>query len=255
MSGFSGQGRVMVGRRLPNGSVGALEWVGNVPKLEVGLEEETSERKESYTGQRLPFRRMTKSRAGSFAMTLDEATKANFARVLNGLATTVAAGAAVVGAVLPSPLVAGQSVMLGGNNVSGVAVRDSSGVPKVLQAGVNYRVSAFGGTIEILDLTVGGPYVMPLVADFTPGQHVKIGAFRDSSAEFFIHFEGQNTDDGTEFVADIYRVRLSPTKSLQLINDDFADFEIDGTVLADLTRASDLVGGQFFSLVLPAATA
>jgi hypothetical protein len=253
MAGLSGQGKVLIAKRNPDGSAGAYRWLGNTPKFEIGLEEEVTEKSESYSGSRLPFRRVTKSRKGTLSVTMDEASKANMALVLNSLATLVAAPAAVADRPLAAAAAVGDILSLfGAKAVSNVVIKDSSGAPKVLVAGVNYSVSPFAGTVEILDLANGGPFVMPLTASLTPGATTQVGAFTTASAEYSIMLDGMNSDDGSRFIVDVYRVRLSPAKALSLITEDYAEFELEGTVLADMTRTAEGVGGQFFNITLPA---
>lgn len=255
MPGFLGQGKVLVGNRLPTGLPDILRWIGNASKFEISLEEDSIERNESYSGSRLPLRRATRSRKGTLSIVFDEFTKDNMALALLGAATAVAAGSAQVGVALAAtvgnPAVVGSILALPSKNVSAVAIKDSTGSPKTLTAGTNYTLDAFAGTIEIIDITTGGPYVMPLKADFTPGAVNVVGAFKLATPELYVRMDGINTDDGSRVICDLYRSRVSTTKNFGLITDDFADFELSGTVLADLTRATSSTGGQFFSLTLP----
>lgn len=251
MSGFSGQGKVYLGKRLPSGLPGAMRWIGNATALKLSLDEEVSETNESFSGQRLPYRRSVKTRSGGVAISFDEFSKENLSLMLAAAVTTVAAGVAVVDRVLATPVLVGEALLLGAYNVSQVTITDSSVAPKTLTANVNYRLNEFAGTVDIIDLTVGGPFVMPLKASYTPGTVVQVGAFKEASPEYYMRLDGVNTDDGSRMVADVFRVRLSPTKTLDLINEDLSTFELEGSVLADATRASETPGGQFFSLTLP----
>ena len=210
------------------------------------------ERNESYTGSRLPNRRATRSRKGTLNITFDEFTDDNNALMLIGSKTTVAASAAQtnvpLAATVPNPAKVGDTLVIPGKNLTAVVIKDSTGSPKTLVLDTNYSLDAFAGSIDILDLTTGGPYVMPLKADFTPGQRTVVGAFKTATPEVYLRFEGINTDDGSRCVVDVFRSRLSPPREVQFIGDDFADFELTGSVLADLTRLTSSADGQFFSL-------
>lgn len=252
MSGFLGQGKVFVGLRLGSGLPDIMKWLGNAPKFELALEEDVVERNESFSGSRLPNRRATRSRKGTLNITFDEYTDNNMALALVGSKTTVAAGAAQVGinlaATLVNPAVVGDTLIIPGKNLSAVAIKDSTGAPKTLTLNTNYSLDAFAGSIDILDLTAGGPYVMPLKADFTAGQRVVIGAFKTATPEVYVRLNGINTDSGKRCIVDVFRSRLSPPRSISLIGDDFIDFELTGSVLADLTRLTADPDGQFFSM-------
>jgi hypothetical protein len=250
MPGFSGQGKVLIGTRQSNGLPGVLRWIGNASVFRVAQNEDTVERQESYTGNRLPNRRLTRSRGGEITITFDEFNKENMAIALLGQNSLVAAGSAVTNFNFPTGAVVGDSLILPAKNVSAVAVRDSTGSPKTLPPG-QYELDAFSGTITLLDLTTGAPYVQPFKADYTPGAVNVIGAFKLLSTEVYIRMDGVNTDDNSRVICDVFRTRLSPSRQMDLINNDFNDFEVAGSVLADLTRSAGSAGGQFYSLTLP----
>lgn len=246
MPGFSGQGVVSIAPRLTSGLPGIFRDFGNADTFELGLTEESVERTESMSGQRLPNRKMTKSRGGTLKLKGDEFNAKNFALAVIGKITDVAAGTAVPGYSLPTGLVVGDTVALPAKNVSAVTVEDSTGTPKTLTLNTNYTLDALSGEIKIIDITTGGPFTQPLKADYTPGAHRAIGAFQDVSQEYFIRLKGVNTDTGDRGICDVYRVKLNPTKALALINSDFLDWDLDCSVLADLTRLTTDPGGQFF---------
>ncbi|MBI5334742.1 MAG: hypothetical protein HZB72_09200 [Burkholderiales bacterium] len=247
MPGFLGQGKVLIGLRKSDGTPDLLRWIGNASAFSLSLGEETVERNESYSGNRLPLRRATRSRQGNIELTFDEFSADNEALMLIGAVTEVAAAAAVSGWTAPANAKVGSIIALPAKNVSAVAVKDSTGSPKTLPP-AGYSLDAAAGTIELLDITTGGPYVQPFKVDYTPGAHKVVGAFKQATAEVYIRLNGINTDDGSRVIVDVFRARLSPTQSLPLIGDDFADFQLQGTVLADLTRVETSAGGQFFSL-------
>jgi len=251
MSGFSGQGKVYVGPRNPDGSPGVLRWVGNASVFRLAMNEDVVERKESYTGNRLPNRRMTRSRGGELTLTFDEFLVSNMALALLGVSTAQAAGGAVTGQALASPAVVGDTLLTGGKNVSAVVIKDSSGSPKTLAVNTNYTLDAFAGSITLVDITTGGPYTQPFKADYTPGAVNVIGAFKALSTEVYMRMDGFNTDDGSRAVVDVFRARLSPSRQMDFINDDFNDFELTGAILADLTRSAASAGGQFYALTMP----
>lgn len=247
MPGFSGQGKVFIGSRLSTGLPGPMRWLGNCSVFRLAQNEDTVERKESYTGNRLPNRRMTRGRGGELTITFDEWTKEGAAWSLLGASTNVAAGSAVTAWVAPTGFVAGDSILLPAKNVSAVTVVDSTGSPKTLPSG-QYTLDAFAGTITLDDITTGGPYVQPFKVDYTPGAVTVIGGFKLLAPEVYVRLDGINTDDNSRVIVDVFRSRLSPARQVDFISDDFADFELVGATLADLTRSSASAGGQFYSI-------
>ena len=247
MPGFSGQGIVSLAERLPNGKPGVFFDFGNADVYDVNLAEESVERRESRTGQRLTNRKMTKSQGGTIQLKGDEFNLTNFALAVKGMVSNIAAGSAVTGYVLPDELNVGDIVTLPAKNVSAVTIKDSTGSPKTLTLGTNYTLDALSGEVTIVNLTTGGPFTQPLKGDYTPGAVQVVGAFKGEEKEYYVRLKGINTDTGKRGIHDTYRVKFSPAKVLKLINDDFMDWELDGTVLVDLTRDASSPEGQYYS--------
>jgi hypothetical protein len=255
MPGFSGQGIAYIAPRLANGLPGIFRDFGNASVFKITQSVDTVERNESRTGSRLPLRRMTKSQGGKLQIVGDEFNKENFALSTLGVATAVAAGTAVAGFVLPTGVAVGDVLALPAKNVSAVAIKDSaSGSPKVLTLNTHYSLDPLAGSIKILDLTTGGALTQPLKADFTPGAVDVIGAFKSINTEYFLRLDGVNTDDNNKRgICDVFRVRFDPAKALDLISNDYLDFDLEGTILADLTRSAASAEGQFWSFTTAAA--
>lgn len=251
MSGFSGQGKVLVGTRNANGTPGLLRWLGNAGQFDLAIEEDSDERNESYSGNRLPYRKLTRSRKGTITAKWDEFTSDNMALGLFASVTAVSAGSAQTGYAFPTGAKVGNILAVPSKNVSAVALKDSTGTPKVLVADTNYRLDPFAGNVELLDITTGGPYTQPFKMDYTPGAYTKIGALNQAAQDIYVQFVGINTDDGSRIIADIFRTRWKPQKTFTFIGDNYADFECDITVLNDPTKASTSADGQFFSIVTP----
>lgn len=249
MPGFSGQGKVLIGPRLPSGLPGTMRWLGNASVFRLAMNEDRVERKESYSGNRLPNRAMTRGRGGEVTITFDEFSKESMAYALLAVNTAVAAGSAVSNWVAPTGFVVGDTIVLPHKNVSAVTVVDSTGSPKTLPTD-QYELDAFAGTVRLLDLTTGGAYVQPFKVSYTPGAVNVLGSFKLTATEVYLRMDGINTDDGSRAIVDAFRVRLSPARQVDFINDDFNDFELVGSMLADLTRQANSAGGQFYSLTV-----
>lgn len=254
MPGFSGQGVAYIAPRLASGLPGIFRDFGNASIFKVSQSADTTERKESRTGSRLPFRRLTKSQGGTIQLVGDEFNSANFSLATQGVSTVVAAGAAVTGYALPTGALVGDTLVLPAKNVSDVVIKDSTATPKVLTLNTHYSLDPFSGAVKLLDLTTGGAYVQPFKADFTPGTVEVIGAFKAPNTEYFLRLDGVNTDDGNKRgICDVFRVSFSPAKVLDLISDDYMDWDLEGTIMADLTRSAASPEGQFWSWTRAAA--
>jgi hypothetical protein len=249
MPGFSGQGKVEIGTaQTVNGILqpGLLRWIGNAAKFSVQMDEKASQRNESFSGSRLPFRRLTQSRAGKISISFDEFNKDNNALALVASVTQVSAGTAVTAYAFPTGAKVGSVLAPPAKNLTAVAVKDSAGTPATLVAGTDYDIDLFSGSVTLKNL---GAYVQPFKMDYTPGAITKVGALNQAATDLYIRFNGINTDDGSRLVADLFRCRLSPTKEFQFIGDDYQDFSLEGDVLVDVGRPASSADGQFFTLV------
>ncbi|MCE5420256.1 MAG: hypothetical protein JJ713_05665 [Acidithiobacillus sp.] len=249
MAYFSGQGRVYLAQRDPNGNPLALRWVGNVPDLKITLNVETMEHKESYSGQRLTDLQLIKGKDGEFSCTLEDLSSENLELSLYGVTSTVTAGT-VSGEKLADGIVAGETRLLANQFVSGVVIKDSSGTPKTLPA-AQYTVHANQGAITFSDLSTGGPYTQPFLVDYAYGAARRTAMFKSAMPELWLRFDGINTADANKpVIVDLYRVAINPTKDLSLIGDDLQKFELTGRVLADLGKSETGALGRFGRLIV-----
>ena len=246
---YRGQGKVWLATRDSNGKPQNARWIGNCPELKIALELTTLEHKESFSGQNLTDARMDVEKKATCSFTLESIQKENLALAFRGSVVDVSAGSAVTNEVLGAgvtTLALNDLLRLGKRNVSAVTIKDSSGSPKTLVAGTNYRLNAKAGAIEILDLTTGGPFVGPLKADYTPGATKEVGLFTVGSTPYYLFFEGLNTADSNEPVlVDLFKVQIDPSKQFDLITDEYAKFPIEGSALMDSARPSSAALGQF----------
>lgn len=244
---FSGQGTVYGSTRASDGTVTAFRDFGNIPALRLTLETDTLEHKESRTGQRLTDLRLTRERRANLTMTIESFSKANLMMLLYGTSSAVG-GAVITDEVFPnSPaLVAGDMVSLAHSLIDPVAafsIKDSAGSPLTLTNGTHYKVDKTGGVVTML-ATPGTP---PYKATYTYVAEEVIPMFRQAPVERFLRFVGLNTANADKpVIVELYRVVFDPVGNIDLINDEFAQFEIEGSVLYDSTRdasVSPILGG------------
>jgi len=253
MAYFSGQGKLYAAN-VTNGSPGPFRWLGNVPALSVELKVDTLEHKESHSGQRLTDLRIVKEKSATFKFALEDIDLKNLSLALYGTETLLS-GATITGEALGSTLpAAGDLLRLARPKVSALTLVDSTDpTPKTLAAGTNYRLLDNGdyGLVEILNLATGGPFEAPLKASYTAGSVANLAMFSAARPELWLRFEGLNTADSDRPVlVELYRAAPDPLKGFDFIGDDVTKLDIEGGVLADMTKNYDAALGLFGRIVM-----
>lgn len=247
MKPFSGAGIVSL-YPLTNGVPGAGIDMGEVPTFDIGQEAPVAEMKTSRDQSRATAFRMAQSKAATLNLQLNTLNDATLAMLTSGTWTDVAAGAAVVGWAAPAGLVVGNVIRLPNRNVSAVTVKDSTGAPKVLTAGTNYELDAVAGTVRLLDITTGGAFVQPFKVDFTPGAVSVLGAFKAPDQDWLVMLNGTNAYNGDRVILEGFKFRFGAQGQSKWISNDYGQWQINGSLLLDTTRAANSTGGQFYSL-------
>lgn len=253
---FSGQGKVYLAARNPTtGEPTALGWVGNVSKLEVALNVETLEHRESYSGNRLTDVRLETGKTASLSATFEEWDAEYLARVLrssvvtNSVTPVVAEVVETLGALLTAPTEAAPArFQTKGRNIGGsFTLVDSTGSPKTLLEGTHWRlVSAAAGIVEVYSVGALGPLTEPLKISYTPGASRSVGMLVSGASQYYLTFDGLNTaNNNAPMVAELYKVQFSPPANLSLITNELGTFEVAGSVLLDELRSSSGALGQF----------
>lgn len=248
---FRGQGKVYIGNRDTLGNPQNLRWVGDCNTLNLGFALDYIEVKESWSGQAQTALKVPKSKSTTLNFTLLEATPANLAQALYGTSYTVTASAPIVDEVLGgtpaiTSLAVGMVFVAAKRNGSTISVKDSTGTAKTLVVDVNYSVEPNSMTIEVLDVTTGGPYVGPLKVSYTPGADSEIAMFNTAAVDKFMRFVGMNMADSGKYVTvDLYKCNIDPAKEISFIGEDIARFELGGAALIDSLKPSSATLGQF----------
>ncbi len=249
------QGRVFLGKRDAQGLPIEVRSPGNVAELKLSLKTDVLEHYESQTGQRSLDHRMIKQKSATVNLTIEEFTKENLALALYGNFLSAAAGT-----VTDEPLAAGGVPTIGDRyflahpKVSSLVLRDSNGTPATLTASVDYTADVDFGAIQFLRLDDGGspavPYIAPLRASYAFGLSTEIGIFTQPLPERYLRLEGLNTAQGNaKVLVELYRVAFDPLKEISFISDEYNKFEMEGSLLADASKPTDAVLGQFGRIV------
>lgn len=241
---FSGQGIVYVADRAANGTIGTYRDVGNVPSLVVSLETDVQDHKESRTGKRLTdYRLITENRA-RVTMTLEKFTKKNLMLMMYGSDQTTTSNTVVTNEVLnPDCLTVavGDIYFTKYPTLSSVTLRTNA---TALTLNTHYSLDTATGQITILNIStmVAGT----LNIDYTSAAHDSVVLFKDPNKERAMRFSGLNTADSErKVIVELYRIIFDPAGNVDLINDELAQFEVEGSVLVDTTREPDAKLGGF----------
>lgn len=225
-------------------------WLGNAPVATLELTTEKSDKFESFSGNRLLYGSLQKSKAAAFSCTLDEFTAESLALGLYGTAVAVATGSATAEA-FPSGLVIGNKVQLAKKFASAIVLTDSTGSPQTLTLGAHYSVeSAAAGIIKILSLSTP-TLVQPIKAAYTYADASNLAMFTNvAPPERYIVFDGINTVSGDKIVVELFRMQFDPVTGFALINDDWGGIELKAAALYDTINAADSNLGGFGRIVL-----
>jgi len=232
---FSGQGVVHLATRDGSGNATIFRDIGNVPALRLTLETDILDHKESRTGNRLTDLRLQREKRVNITMTLESWSKANLMMLLYGTSSSVIAGT-VSAEVFPTGLAVGDSVALNFPLVNAwTSLVDSTPTtPATLVNGTDYKIDKNSGMVTILNL---GSYTQPFKANYTYFGEDVVPFFRTGQTERFLRFSGLNTANSNKpVIVELYRVVFDPVGTLDLINNEFAQFEVAGSVLYDSTR-------------------
>lgn len=241
---FSGQGKVYAAERNPaNGNPGGFKFLGNVPELAINLGVDKVEHKDATSGQRLVDQIIHSSKSASVSFALEEFTADNLALALYGTKATQTGAAVVDESVVETGLVVGDFIKTKHPKISAVSVKDSAGTPLTLTTPAQYIVrSADHGTIELIAV----PGTQPYKISYTYATYTNLTLFSQAFKERYLRFDGLNTADGNKAVViELYRVIIDPMQDWSLLSDEFAKWNVEGTVLYDSVRASDSLLGAF----------
>ena len=227
---FSLQGYFKAGKRnAATGRPGALHWVGNVPEATLELSVETSEKRESFSGNRGIYKRMRTRRGGTFSGSMDEWSLKNLAMLLHSTEVPVVTGS-VTGEVFPAGLVAGDEVLLAHPYASSLVITDSTGAPVTVSTD-DYALEGHNDrTVRIIDPST---YTQPLKGAYSYAAYSKLDVFSQEPEETFIYFDGIDTEFNEPVMIEMFRVEFDPMGGWGLINEEFGNLPFSSQLLFD----------------------
>jgi len=245
---FSLQGKIYVATRdTVTGKPKTPIWLGNVSQASMELTTDKSDKNESFSGNRLLYGSLQKSKGAKVTMTLDELLPENFAMALYGTQGSVT-GATITAEVAPTGLVVGDSIILAKPFASAIVVKDSTGSPVTLVLGTDYEItSASRGIIKLLNVTAK---TQPFKVDYTYAAYKNLAMFTNvTPPERYVIFDGINTVTGDKILVDLYRMQFDPVSGFDLINEDWGGLQLNAVALYDEVNSLDANLGGFGRLI------
>lgn len=246
---YSGQGRVAIADRdFTTGLPGSFTYLGNVTELTINTTNTKLEHQESMTGARGIDQTVIKQVKATVKFKTESVGLENLALGLYGK-TVTETGASVTSEIKKLDK-AGDFIPLNHPMVSTVVVK----VGDTASAAAT-GTSAVLGTDYTLDTDFGVIYPVATSTVLVAGKFVSVAyAYATAKrmdglsiavpAEKWIRFEGLNTLNEDAALVNLFRCKLEPIATYQLLNDDFANIDFTGNLLLDEKRP---VGDQYFS--------
>lgn len=229
---YSGQGKVFLYPVSASGvpQLEKMRWVGNVPKLAIGVETDKAEHKESYSGFRTTDKVITKEIKATFSATLEEFNAENLRVAFRAAVQETAAGSVTDAVVANDTPAVGDVFVLPHLGVSNLVLTDSkAGTAVTLEKGKHYDFDEqFSRGVW---LSTDG-FKAPVKAAYSHAASVTLDAMGEAAQAWGLRFEGLNTaDDNTPVLIEIPKTDINPAKTLDLITEELGSLELEGTAL------------------------
>lgn len=172
-------------------------------------------------------------RVSSFngTIALRELSDTNLAMLLAGT-TTAKDATAIVGEsgykIVPSAFIRTSRLI-----DTAVAPVVKKGATTILAA--DYSVNPGGITISPTITTGSVASGDAITIDYTPKLSHKVQPLLTTPVDYSLSFVGYNEADGKSLIVDVYKLKFSPPRNIQLIGTDFFSAECDFTAVADPT--------------------
>ncbi|MDJ0900251.1 MAG: hypothetical protein QNJ55_15715 [Xenococcus sp. MO_188.B8] len=241
---YSGQGSVNYSERDSLGKpVGGLIDLGNCSKLETKITVERVEHNESQTGRGAVDATFEKAQKVEINATFDEFKRENLDLYVYGQSQELV-GATVTGEEIIGHL--GKKAALARMPASFSSLTNVGGA------------TTYDETDYSVDLNTGLISFAP-DASFTDGDTLEANyqaaaerittAFTKLNTYRWLRFDGLNRgSDNVPVVIEIYKARFDPAEMMDLINEEFAEYNLNGTALYDRCYADNSLYGGFMRI-------
>lgn len=231
---FSGQGALKIAKKI-NGAWGPFLFAGNVTALGLTPSITKVQHKESVSGARAVDKEMTSATDIQFSATFENFEPDVLAIALRG-ETSMEEGGTVTGEVMGMPQ-KGRFLALENMDISALEIVDSSTPALELKEETHYALNDSHGSIEMLTDKVGASTITgPLIASYQYGAYTEVSIMSGGDEEYLMRFEGLNTAEKNDPVLILFKVAMNAADALNLISDDFNNYNMSGAVLFDDDR-------------------
>lgn len=204
-------------------------WVGVASALSFAHSvEDEKELTEYHSGTNQIWDKSPGTKKTTVSLTIQERRKEAMRAALQATVETVATGSVTAEEHVVDAI--GDIVFLKHSDVTVTTVTDSGSV--ALVEGTDYKIDKQYGRIEILKAGLTG-----IKVGYTYGEATVMKPMTDNVDFYELRIDGMNTvGQKDKQIVTAYRVKLNPSDAYDLINDDFAEMQIEGTALFDEAR-------------------
>ena len=225
---FIGKGKIFM-TPITGAVRGKPFWVGVASALSFAHSvEDEKELVEHHSGTNQVWDVSAGTKKTTVSLTIQERRLEAMRAALQATVETVATGSVVAEEHAVDAV--GDIAFLKHSNITVTTVTDSN--DGSLVEGTDYKIDKQYGRIEILkagltDIKVG----------YTYGEATVMKPMTDNVDFYELRIDGMNTvGQKDKQIVTAYRVKLNPSDAYDLINDDFAEMQIEGTALFDEAR-------------------
>ena len=242
-------GEVWLGDRSVSGAVATFMNVPEVDELTLAIATEFVTHVSKRNSMRVKDLNVPVMTSITGTLKVSTATADMLKQLLFGAKAAVGAGT-ITAQSLGSGLAVGDWVKVPGDyrDITLTSIVDSAGSPATLVNGTDYTIDLAAGMIKILNI---GSYTQPFKITGTAGAGTGVGLLNERKGEKWLRFKGINVADGDNSVTlDLYKIQISPTKSMQLMatGNEPTSFEIEFEALKDTTKSVSGTFGQMGDL-------
>lgn len=234
-----GRGKVFFNRLSAAGVPTGYKFLGEVSKLELSTEDDVLEMRDHTVASTPVLKKVVRQRDGKVSLTFHEMDKENLSYALMGsVSAFTQTSGSVTAEALTASVVKGHSYKTVARQISAVTVKQ--GVT-TLVLGTDYDIAdAATGLIHIKESSVTVTDGSAITIDYTKAAIAAPGLarVRGGDATFIegaLLFVGDPAA-GPSADVEIWKLSISPSGVLGLIQDEFAGVDLEGTILSDTTN-------------------